>query len=291
MSIILTIVALCTIYHLYYLYLTANDESGDNMDQKINNHSHSKKAQSSETDSIASQASLKCAESKVKAASQQLSLHNILIAFSIIKNTESIFEKCENDRFVVVDTLRVLLTMMAFPIMEFNMNAYATPHLFSNFGETGSIPVVMKDRYWFARIPSQWNDCFVVLLSIMLVVSQFKALKRQAGKFNYLGYLWRRWFRLTVAMAGALLLIYLFPLSGDGPMWWNGELRFVRNCKSTDRLLSMFGHYNNWNLWQHDYRYVNEMMPQVSCVLGIVFSYRTVPSKHCAVHAKIFSNF
>lgn len=52
---------------------------------------------------------------------------------------------------------------------------------------------------------------------------------------------------MSFAIGGTILLIYLFPLVGDGPMWFYQDQYYVEPCRQSSGLLSSFLYYSNWN--------------------------------------------
>ena len=88
--------------------------------------------------------------------------------------------------------------------------------------------------------------------ALLTTLQQFKLLN-QALEFSYLRYLLGRWFRLASVLFGSILLIYLLPLAGNGPMWFFNEQYVAAPCKKPSSLLSTFLYYSNWNDPLDDY--------------------------------------
>src|SRR5699024_10109395 len=82
---------------------------------------------------------------------------------------------------------------------------------------------------------------------VAIMHSQFSALSGSRGQFGYFAYIWKRWYRLSVAMFGALLLLFLLPLTGDGPFWYITKNWMWPACTSSSSLFSSFLYYSNWN--------------------------------------------
>ena len=90
--------------------------------------------------------------------------------------------------------------------------------------------------------------------ALLTTLQQFKLLNQVfGGEFSYLRYLLGRWFRLASVLLGSILLIYLLPLAGNGPMWFFNEQYVVAPCKRPSSLLSTFLYYSNWNDPLDDY--------------------------------------
>jgi hypothetical protein len=88
----------------------------------------------------------------------------------------------------------------------------------------------------------------------MLSYSMLNKLKSSGGKFNYGIYLWKRWLRLSILMSGTFLVIYLMPLTGDGPIWHVGNQMLQPACRDKWSILSSFLYYSNWNTKINDYK-------------------------------------
>ena len=60
-----------------------------------------------------------------------------------------------------------------------------------------------------------------------------KKLETSGGKFNYSIFIIGLYFRLTPALIGSILFIYLLPLFGDGPLWTDSVMLkdFVGFCQ------------------------------------------------------------
>jgi hypothetical protein len=82
---------------------------------------------------------------------------------------------------------------------------------------------------------------------LMLSYSMINKLEKSNGKFNYISYILKRWLRLSVSHFGSILIIYLLPLTGSGPIWHRCYQLFQPTCRSTTSLMSNFLYYNNWN--------------------------------------------
>ncbi len=78
-------------------------------------------------------------------------------------------------------------------------------------------------------------------------------LEKSNGKFNYISYVFKRWLRLSVSHFGSILIIYLTPLTGNGPIWHKCNQSLQPKCKSWTSLMSNIFYYNNWNEAINDY--------------------------------------
>ena len=101
---------------------------------------------------------------------------------------------------------------------------------------------------------------------VTLVLQQFGRLKRMNGNFSYFIYVWKRWYRLSIALFGILMFIYLYPLTGNGPFWFANDQFFVAPCKKPFALWATFLYYSNWNNVILDYEIVHSI-PIVSVQL------------------------
>jgi hypothetical protein len=87
----------------------------------------------------------------------------------------------------------------------------------------------------------------------MLSYSIINKLEKSNGKFNYISYVFKRWLRLSVSHFGSILIIYLTPLTGNGPIWHKCNQLLQPKCKSWTSLMSNIFYYNNWNEAINDY--------------------------------------
>ena len=82
-----------------------------------------------------------------------------------------------------------------------------------------------------------------------IMLSKFKRWK---GAFPYTQILAIRWLRLTVPMVGMILMVYLIPFFGDGPLWNDGVDMLLPPC---------------YNYWHRNILYINNIyfdMPPIN---------------------------
>ncbi len=68
--------------------------------------------------------------------------------------------------------------------------------------------------------------------------------KGKYNPFNYIKYLINRWLSITRKIIGPILLLYLLPLFGEGPIWHYFEQLHVKPCKQY--LMQTLFFYNNY---------------------------------------------
>ncbi|RWS14771.1 Nose resistant to fluoxetine protein 6-like protein, partial [Dinothrombium tinctorium] len=66
---------------------------------------------------------------------------------------------------------------------------------------------------------------------LVLIYVTIPFLEKTKGKFNYLIYIAHRWFRLTPALVGLIMFIYLFPFFGSGPVFKHHVYPYVQSCE------------------------------------------------------------
>ena len=73
-----------------------------------------------------------------------------------------------------------------------------------------------------------------------------RKLDKTNGVFNYFEFIFQRWIRVVVLLFGSVLMFYyLFPWTGEGPIWHLGEWFTNYPCKDGKRLLSTLFLYHN----------------------------------------------
>jgi peptidoglycan/LPS O-acetylase OafA/YrhL len=88
---------------------------------------------------------------------------------------------------------------------------------------------------------------------LVLTYTIIGKLEKSNGKFNYINYLLQRWLRISVSLFGSILMIYLMPLTGSGPIWHDGNVWLQPACRDMSSLLSSFLYNSNWNAARHNY--------------------------------------
>ncbi|KFM75360.1 hypothetical protein X975_09374, partial [Stegodyphus mimosarum] len=89
------------------------------------------------------------------------------------------------------------------------------------------------DEVTFGTIINAWVivDTFFVLGAFLVAHSNLKTLEKDNGRLNYLRYYVHRVWRLTPPVAGCLLIMFLLPLLGSGPLWKDVIGHEVGNCE------------------------------------------------------------
>ena len=73
-------------------------------------------------------------------------------------------------------------------------------------------------------------------------------LEKSSGKFNYANYIMNRWLKLSIPLFGAILLYYIMPMVGSGPIWNECDGYFQPGCKDWSIIMSNFLYYSNFNI-------------------------------------------
>ena len=114
-------------------------------------------------------------------------------------------------------------------------------------------------------------------------------LHKTNGRFNYLTYLIRLWLKYAVPMFIVLLLFWLFPLTGDGPIWNYGVNLIMPSCKDNYSLFSSFFFFSNYRIQDHNnifdfgpgFSIVSEMI--WNCLIWTCWLYAVQPSHMVSV--------
>ncbi|GBN67184.1 Nose resistant to fluoxetine protein 6 [Araneus ventricosus] len=85
----------------------------------------------------------------------------------------------------------------------------------------------------FGTIINAWVivDTFFVLGAFLVAHSNLKALDKENGRLNFLRYYLHRIWRLTPPVAAILLIMFILPLLGSGPLWKDVIGKQVGNCE------------------------------------------------------------
>lgn len=83
---------------------------------------------------------------------------------------------------------------------------------------------------------------------LVLSYSLLRKLTLSQGKMHYFVFLVRLWLKYSLPMAVVILLYWILPLTGDGPIWNVGMHLLVPACKDSFSLLSSFSYFSNYRI-------------------------------------------
>ncbi|CAG2173825.1 unnamed protein product [Oppiella nova] len=98
--------------------------------------------------------------------------------------------------------------------------------------------VYEDNEYIFVRNPLI-IDALFTLSGLLLSYGVLRKLDKSGGRFNYPMFIFQRWLRFFILMFGALLFFYIFPLTGDGPVWHIGVGWVTPGCQNPRNLLKI----------------------------------------------------
>ena len=81
-----------------------------------------------------------------------------------------------------------------------------------------------------------------------LVLSYSLLRKLNQGKMNYGIFVLRLWLKYSLPMAVVILLFWILPLTGDGPIWNVGMNLLVPACKDSFSIFSSFAYFSNYRI-------------------------------------------
>ncbi|XP_054155968.1 nose resistant to fluoxetine protein 6-like [Oppia nitens] len=170
----------------------------------------------------------------------------LLTSFSLIRNTSSLFNNNNNgNKFVALDTIRLLLIFNVHAGHAFtyttSLGAVGLKKLFSDV----VFKVYSDNEYVFVRNPLI-IDAFFTLSGLLLSYGLLRKLDKTNGQFSYVSFIIQRWLRFAVLILGSLLFIYLFPLTGSGPIWQSGIGWVTTGCQNPVNLLKMLLFVHNF---------------------------------------------
>lgn len=267
------VIVLCTLYHIY---LIARKDANTQrlgqqlLEQDISNYNQENVAQENFPKTINPSINLSFnLQTPEETVQLKRSLcDRLVLSFSVIHNTEKLLGSGDAAHLGPLSSLQLVLTFGLFASQAFSFGLLVTPQLLRNWVQTVPYQLLTSDKYWFVRAPSLWADGLVCLLGVAIVLSQFALLRsKRQSEFGYFAYLFGRWFPISAAMFGALLLLYLLPLIGDGPFWYINRNWLWPACTRPSSLVSSFLYYSNWNPTFLDYT-IKDEFSVVSRLLG-----------------------
>ncbi len=95
-------------------------------------------------------------------------------------------------------------------------------------------------------------------------------LQKTNGNFNYGSFLWQRWIRVTIPIVGSILVTYMVPRLGDGPVWNLMWTSFQPACRHALYVLGSIFCYNNFIFSIEDYTiYTCPLVCKITCLIKI----------------------
>lgn len=194
--------------------------------------------------------------------------NNLLLSFSILRNTRSLFEP--NTRFAALDTIRLLLIINVHIAHYYSFTTLlGVMSLRKIYSEI--VPRIFSyKRYILIRTPLMVEALFTlrfVLVRIhrierinffpkfsgfLLSYGLLEKLEKNSGRFNFVSLLFQRWLTFLIPMFGSILFYYLLPLFGEGPIWDIGVNWILPACRNTSALLQNLFFINNFSEQEFD---------------------------------------
>lgn len=106
--------------------------------------------------------------------------------------------------------------------------------------------VYYYNKYFFARNILIIDTLFMIS-GLVLSYNLLRKLALNNGKMAYGVFLFRLWLKYSLPMGFVLLLFWILPLTGDGPIWHFGMNLLVPVCKDSFSLFSSFAYFSNYN--------------------------------------------
>ncbi|GFT86833.1 nose resistant to fluoxetine protein 6 [Trichonephila clavipes] len=156
-----------------------------------------------------------------------------LKCFSVNKNLNKLLKISHSkENFGVLNGMRVLSMVWVVLVHTYGFN-HKQSFAFLVFKPALDKRTVALNEVTFGTIINAWVivDTFFVLGAFLVAHSNLKALDRKNGRLNFLRYYLHRIWRLTPPVAGVLLVMFLLPLLGSGPLWQDVIGKQVANCE------------------------------------------------------------
>ena len=85
-----------------------------------------------------------------------------VLSFSAIQNTNKLLRV--DNRYGVLDTIRLILTFFVYALQTFHFTAGFTAQMLRSVADTVPGELANSNAYWFARTPGIWIDGFMFTL-------------------------------------------------------------------------------------------------------------------------------
>ncbi|RWS30147.1 Nose resistant to fluoxetine protein 6-like protein, partial [Leptotrombidium deliense] len=156
----------------------------------------------------------------------------VLLCFSVLRNTRELFlVKQKRSNLSVVHGIRVL--SMIWIIVGHTYLFGTVYRMLYTFRRLQVDIPKYPGRIQYQALNNSYLcvDSFFFISGLVLVYVSLPLLKKTGGKFNYLLYIAHRWLRMTPALIGLILFIYLFPFFGSGPVFKHHVNPYVNSCE------------------------------------------------------------
>lgn len=150
-------------------------------------------------------------------------------------------------RFAFLDAIRLILVINVCIDHMFLFTPFMSFMAFKRILNSVITKVYYYNRYFFARNILIIDTLFIIS-GLVLSYSLLRRLALNGGKIHYGVFLVRLWLKYTLPMGAVILLFWLLPLTGDGPIWKVGMNLLVPACKDSFSLLSSFTYLSNYRI-------------------------------------------
>lgn len=212
------------------------------------------------------QIAMKSTKKDVNTVKSLNDFNEVLTSFSIIRNTRLLFAK--NTKYAALDTFRLLFIINVHMGHAYtyttSLGLIALKKIFSEV----MFKIYEDNEYIFVRNPLIIDALFTLRFASKSITKMFdkslntslntvfsgfllsfvvlRKLDKTRGRFNYLEFIFQRWIRFFVLTFGGILFFYLFPLTGDGPIWDVGVGWVTPGCQNPSNLLKMLFFVHNF---------------------------------------------
>ncbi len=73
---------------------------------------------------------------------------------------------------------------------------------------------------------------YQIFSGIFISLDFFSQKKKKISLASYIKFVFEKWIRYNIRCIGPILVLILFSVSGDGPVWHLGDQYFVNSCQN-----------------------------------------------------------
>lgn len=205
-----------------------------------------------------------------------------IVCFSMIENIGYLFDLNHNDskrfdsnsngkkqrrRFRCLDVVRLMLVINVCIDHMFLFPPFMSFMSFKRILNSVITKVYYYNKYFFARnifiidalflirfdnLMLLFTGLFISVMfrfsGLLLSYSLLRKLSLNQGRLHFWIFLLRLWLKYSVPMFFVVLIFWLLPRTGDGPLWKFGMRMLLSACKEPDSLLYSFTYLSNYRI-------------------------------------------
>jgi peptidoglycan/LPS O-acetylase OafA/YrhL len=181
---------------------------------------------------------------------------NLLTAFSIIRNSKLLTKEdsssassiFSSQRFSCLDNMCLIVTLLAILIHHYFIPVLYLVNNKGQYKHEDLFPwIYISKSKWYIFTSPIFADINFMISGIITSYIMLTRLERKKT-FHYFSYLLTRYLRLLAPLIGSILVFYLLPIVGDGPLWEPGMQFWFDPCKYENKLIQTLTMRNNFGV-------------------------------------------